>query len=451
MQPKINLYAVSAGTSFLEGLGKFLKKENEICLAGCYRGFDSALKRFKNDNTSLPNNKIIFIDDISLDKIQTLNFLKNFQPGFRLDEIKTIVYTNSIDSGYLRGLWSSNVNAILHEKETRIKDLFVTEKFRKSAVSIYTKISRPLVSVQTSTKLIETIKAVNNGINCYDSIVRNFMSRRDKWAIDNTKAKSIIKNQDALKFNETSAALRGRDARHVQDLAIKHVNAEESEKVIEPNRKTKRIKALFISAQSILIAGLISICCDDPLISLDTKKIPFLNENKKSEAINYDVIIYDDDSLILEEDEKSIQSANEGMNNLLGSKFKRRRIVFTDKQEISNLKRIISHGVDGIVSKHSDPDKLKEAIAKVADGEKYFDKKIYQIIQADSKNMSVLTEIEVRVYSYLQVNLGYKEIAAKLFLSPHTVRRHMEDMMKKLGVKSISELKAIIIHPRNIS
>ncbi len=451
MQPIINLYAVSARTSFLEGLEKMLKKEKSIFLAGSYRSFDSALKHIKlaypagrNANSLHTNNKIIFIDDLSLDKIQTLDFIKNYKAGFRLDQVKIIVYTNSIDAGYLRELWSSNVNAILHERETRLKDIFITEKAEKRDVTTYQKTSGYSESVQENYKLIEFIKAVNIGINCYDSIVRNFMSRRDKWAIDDTEAKSIFKNRDALQPNETSLTLIGKNAGYVQDLSFQYVNAKENEKVKEPNWKAKKIKALFVSAQSILIAGLISLFCDDPLIALDVQKKPFLNETKKREAIKYDVIIYDDNILRLEEEREKTHSSYKDNNNLLNDKFIPRRIVLTDKHEISHIKRIINCGVDGIISKHAENGILKEAIIKVNDGEKYYCEIISSLLFTEPKYSTLLTPREREVLYYLQDGLSYKEIAKNIFISPKTVLRHIEDIKKKLNLNTMQKLIDLI-------
>ena len=128
------------------------------------------------------------------------------------------------------------------------------------------------------------------------------------------------------------------------------------------------------------------------------------------------------------------------------------KIIFiTDKLEPGYIKSVLGEGVDGIVSNLYGKGELKKAIIETIENGKYFDENILLIIEADSKNISKLTEIEIKVYNYLQQGLDYIEIASKLFKSPHTIRRHMQNMMDKLGVKSMPELKSMVKYPYNIS
>lgn len=47
-----------------------------------------------------------------------------------------------------------------------------------------------------------------------------------------------------------------------------------------------------------------------------------------------------------------------------------------------------------------------------------------------------LSERELQVLLHLTKGLSYKEIAANLIISPNTVRRHMENLYKKMGVSN---------------
>jgi len=47
-----------------------------------------------------------------------------------------------------------------------------------------------------------------------------------------------------------------------------------------------------------------------------------------------------------------------------------------------------------------------------------------------------LTAREIQVLQQMASGKTYREIAEYLALSPHTVRRHMEHIYKKLGVQS---------------
>jgi DNA-binding NarL/FixJ family response regulator len=52
------------------------------------------------------------------------------------------------------------------------------------------------------------------------------------------------------------------------------------------------------------------------------------------------------------------------------------------------------------------------------------------------------TQREVEVTRLIARGLGTSQIAAKLFLSPHTVRDHVKAVLEKVGVSSRGELVA---------
>ena len=49
---------------------------------------------------------------------------------------------------------------------------------------------------------------------------------------------------------------------------------------------------------------------------------------------------------------------------------------------------------------------------------------------------SALTTAELRLLPILTTHLSFPEIAAELFLSPHTIRSQMKSIYRKLGVNS---------------
>ena len=208
----------------------------------------------------------------------------------------------------------------------------------------------------------------------------------------------------------------------------------------------KKIKALFVSTQSLLIAGVIAFLSDDPLISLETKKSLSLKEPHKIENVYYDVIVIDDCYLIngnhLKLNESQENLSYPALPSMRNKELK--KIIYTDKHEISHIKRLMNYKLDGIVSKYAENEKLREAIIKVSEGEKYYCPNILNLLYTGTKYDTILTAKEKEVLYYLEEGVGNQEIAAKLSVSVKTIESHKENIRKKLGLKSIKEIFRIL-------
>ena len=55
-------------------------------------------------------------------------------------------------------------------------------------------------------------------------------------------------------------------------------------------------------------------------------------------------------------------------------------------------------------------------------------------VPAHAENKSLLTDRETEILTQLKNGLGYKQIADKLFISEGTVRKHIENIYRKLQV-----------------
>jgi LuxR family maltose regulon positive regulatory protein len=65
--------------------------------------------------------------------------------------------------------------------------------------------------------------------------------------------------------------------------------------------------------------------------------------------------------------------------------------------------------------------------------------RVGQITEAAPVGTSSLTTAELRLLPLLPTHLSFREIAAQLYVSPHTVRSHVKSIYRKLGVSSRSE------------
>ena len=203
----------------------------------------------------------------------------------------------------------------------------------------------------------------------------------------------------------------------------------------------KKIMTLFLSAQPMISAGMQLFFLNDPHIKLNAKKIFNLNEEYNTHVTGFDVVIIDDDSPSNYKLQISDEILKEEYSITSLQKIKvAKKIIYTDSTEINRLKKIINSGVEGIVCKYSENERLREAIIRVNDGEKYYCDKIMSLIYSGTKYDTILTPREREVLYFIHSGLSYKEIAARLFISNYTLNRHIENIRSRLGVRSIKDL-----------
>lgn len=126
---------------------------------------------------------------------------------------------------------------------------------------------------------------------------------------------------------------------------------------------------------------------------------------------------------------------------LRSSKYKAQRVlILTIHNEVEYLIKAVDIGVEGYVLKDADSSVLKKAIYKVHSGENYIDSSMVPLMNeriAQEKEKSEeerLTRREVEVLKLLAEGLFNKEIAYKLSISEKTVKNHVSNIFKKIGV-----------------
>jgi len=122
--------------------------------------------------------------------------------------------------------------------------------------------------------------------------------------------------------------------------------------------------------------------------------------------------------------------------------------VYEDDEKIFEA---LSAGASGYILKKTSPVKLLEAIKELNDGGSpmsnqiarkvvaAFQNRTAETIQAESNSLaslSVLSNREKEILEHLAKGLLYKEIAAKLFISQETVRKHVYHIYEKLHVNN---------------
>lgn len=131
----------------------------------------------------------------------------------------------------------------------------------------------------------------------------------------------------------------------------------------------------------------------------------------------------------------------EVLKSLKSKKSKLKVLVLTVHNEIEYLMKAVDIGVNGYVLKDSESAELKKAIFTVAEGETYIQPSLIPALNAkmietnkDAEKIKSLTKRELDVLKLLAVGMFNKEVGKRLEISERTVKNHVSNIFKKLGV-----------------
>ncbi len=122
-------------------------------------------------------------------------------------------------------------------------------------------------------------------------------------------------------------------------------------------------------------------------------------------------------------------------------------LLITNDNNREYIQSLLDLGVKGVVTKGCSKKEIIDAIHSVGQGKRFFCNKVLDLLIAppdDSKVASCEpTELSPREYEVLQlVTKGYKtaDIAEALHVSVHTINSHRKNILRKLNLKSPTEL-----------
>ena len=122
-------------------------------------------------------------------------------------------------------------------------------------------------------------------------------------------------------------------------------------------------------------------------------------------------------------------------------------LIISEIDTPSKVLKILEKGVQGYLTRQCDEADVTHAIFAIAKGEKFYCNKIIDIIlnkqftpEEENCEPTILTERESEITALIASGNTNKEIGGKLHLSHHTIHTHRRNILKKLGVKSTSEL-----------
>jgi len=120
------------------------------------------------------------------------------------------------------------------------------------------------------------------------------------------------------------------------------------------------------------------------------------------------------------------------------------------------VSQALQAGADGYLSKDSDPAELGLAIDSIIRGDSYLSPKVANGIMSralsdepmgtpDHSALSVLTPREREVFQLLAIGKANKQVAGMLSLSLGTIKKHRENLQRKLDCHSAAELARLAI------
>jgi DNA-binding NarL/FixJ family response regulator len=120
-------------------------------------------------------------------------------------------------------------------------------------------------------------------------------------------------------------------------------------------------------------------------------------------------------------------------------------LVLTNNVSKKELHEFNSIGITNIVLKTAGKEEIIEALNAVLNGKKHYSNELLDLLfetneRKNSEETGQLTNSELDIVRLIAEGLTTKEIAAKKFISFHTVISHRKNIFRKLGVTSISEL-----------
>jgi two-component system response regulator NreC len=124
-------------------------------------------------------------------------------------------------------------------------------------------------------------------------------------------------------------------------------------------------------------------------------------------------------------------------------------VALTIHEDEEYFFKMLEAGASGYVPKRAAPEELLTAIRAAATGQVYLYPSLAKLLvrdfldggrAPDEPTSSELTDREQEVLTYLAEGASNEEIAGSLVISPKTVARHRENIMRKLNLHSRSEL-----------
>ena len=138
----------------------------------------------------------------------------------------------------------------------------------------------------------------------------------------------------------------------------------------------------------------------------------------------------------------------EVMRAIAADTLRTRVLVVTARQDPLSVRTALSFGAHGYLLKTDDAHALVSALHTVAGGGHHVSPELAGVFDSDVEAHEPLTPREVEIAQGVGRGLASKRIGHDLGISEHTVRKHRENIARKLGLHNTAELVAWTIRHR---
>ncbi|WP_042277299.1 response regulator transcription factor [[Clostridium] dakarense] len=127
------------------------------------------------------------------------------------------------------------------------------------------------------------------------------------------------------------------------------------------------------------------------------------------------------------------------------------KILIFDKNSNKNMiLRSMKNGIEGYITDVPEKEELVYIIKTVLKGKKHYDTELLQdvIYSKDEDKLDILTYREKEVLEKVKEGFSNKDIAKKLYITEHTIKKHVTSILSKLNMKNRKDL---IIYTKNMN
>ena len=112
------------------------------------------------------------------------------------------------------------------------------------------------------------------------------------------------------------------------------------------------------------------------------------------------------------------------------------------------FEKVVELGIEGYIKGFSEKEEFIFILKKVLQGQKVYESDLVQSLLYDNrkKNINGLTKREIEVLLELGKGLNNKQISQNLFITEHTVKKHISNILDKLSLNNRQEAIIYLIN-----